>query len=255
MSPQLRTSFQTQPPTPTLPLRSPSPLTDYKKPLLLRLQDAKQWLQENPTESVITTSRLFKINYQTLYSSIKRPVACGRGGQNKILQEHQTKAIHTFIRDLLSYGIQPTMRLVFQSIYTLKQASNSNAMPPSKAWFGKWWKANHLHKIKLKPLAALRITAQDETTLRLWFREYTRTIAEKGIKRKNILNFDETSFRVSCPKGQSLLVPKDVAEVSISLLSICLSAWLAIWLSGYLAIWLSGCLALWLSGYLSIYIY
>jgi hypothetical protein len=126
------------------------------------------------------------------------------------------KAIHTFIRDLLSYGIQPTMALVFRSIYALKIASNpsvNTVKPPSKAWFGKWWKDNRLHKIKSKPLAANRIVAQDEAQIRLWFKGYIRTIEEMGIQKKNILNFDETGFRIGCPKGQTLLVPEDVLEV------------------------------------------
>ena len=104
----------------------------------------------------------YKVNYDTLKSSIK-PLKRPHGGHNKVLQEHQTKAIHTYIRDFFSYGIQPTMTLVFQTIYALKTASNPSAMPPSKAWFSKWWRENRLHKIKSKPLAALRIIAQDET--------------------------------------------------------------------------------------------
>ena len=219
MSLQLRSSFQpTRLPSP--PPRTPSPPIDYTRPSNLRLKDAKQWLEDNPTESCVTASRLFKVNYQSLYSSINRPHIRRRGGQNKILQEHQTRAIHSFIRDLLSYGIQPTVTLVFQSICTLKRASNPSAKPPTKAWFGGWWKANKLHKIKSKPLAALRITAQDTAEIRLWFQGYIRTIAEMGIQRRNILNFDETGFRVGCPKGQYLLVPKDVAEVSITTLPI-----------------------------------
>ena len=220
MPPQLRSSFQLpqapQPPQPTTsPPRSPSPLIDYTKPPNERLQDAKKWLEANPSEKVTTASRLYKIEYCTLQSSIQRPDNRQRGGQNKVLQEHQTRAIHTFIRDLLSYSIQPTDTLIFQSIHTLKKAANPNAKAPSRAWFARWWKENHLHKIRSKPLAALCITAQDTANLRLWFKGYIHTIKEKRIKMKNILNFDETGFRVGCPKGQTLLVPLDVTEVSI----------------------------------------
>ena len=156
MPPQLRTSFQ--PPQPiTPPTRSPSPLIDYNKPSKVRLEEAKQWLYKNPTKKPITASRLFRVNYQTLISSLKRSHVRPQGGHNKVLQEHQTRAIHTFIRDLLSYGIQPTDTLVFQSICTLKKAADLNAEPPSKVWFAKWWKANHLHKIRSKPLIALYI--------------------------------------------------------------------------------------------------
>ena len=41
-------------------------------------------------------------------------------------------------------------------------------------------------------------------------------IRELGIKkRKNIINFDETRFRIRCIKGHDLLVPDDIKEVYI----------------------------------------
>lgn len=214
MAPQLRTSFQSTCPT-SSPTRLPSSPINYSKPEATRIQQAKKWLKTNPTESLATASRLYQVKYRSLQSSIKRPTRT-HGGHNKVLQEYQTKAIHTFIRDLLSYGIQPTMALVFQSIYTIKRASNPTIKPPSKAWFGKWWRDNQLHKIKSKPLAALRIIAQDENAIQLWFKGYICTIKELQIQKRNILNFDETGFRIGCPKGQTLLVPVDVTEVSIS---------------------------------------
>lgn len=210
--PTLRTSF-TQPSTP--PPRELSPLIDYEKPSKIRLREAKQWLEENPTESVSTASRLYKLSYTTIYSAIKRSAKQPHGGHNKVLEPHETTALHTYIRDLLSYGIQPTDKLVFQSICTLKRVKDPEAKAPSKAWFARWWKANHLHKIKSRPLAVLRIDAQDTLQISSWFRAYKRTITEKGIQRKDILNFDKTGFRIRCPKGQSLLVPTDVTEVCL----------------------------------------
>jgi hypothetical protein len=217
MPPQIRTSFQptTRLPSSPLPLPPSSPI-DYSTTSAYRRQKAKHWLEANPTENIGTVCRLYQLNYHTLKSSIKRPKWRPHGGHNKVLQEHQIKAIHTFIRDLLSYGIQPTMTLVFQAIYALKKASNPSAIPSSKAWFGKWWKENRLHTIKSKPLAALRIVAQDEIEIQLWFKGYIRTIGELQIQRRHILNFDETGFRIGCPKGQTLLVPEDVLEVRIS---------------------------------------
>jgi hypothetical protein len=214
----LRTSFTLQPTTP--PLRALSPPIDYDKPSKLRLQEAKQWLEDNPTETVSTASRLYKLGYTTIYSAIKRQITQPHGGHNKVLEAHEATAIHTYIRDLLSYSIQPTDKLVFQSICVLKKAADPEAKAPSKAWFAKWWKANHLYKIKSKPLAVLRIDAQDTLQISSWFRAYKRTITEKGILRKDILNFDETGFRIGCPKGQSLLVPTDVTEVSLLLIAV-----------------------------------
>jgi hypothetical protein len=55
---------------------------DYSKSSSLRLQEVKQWLETHPTKSVATTSRLFKINRQSLYSSIRRLQKDTYGGYN-----------------------------------------------------------------------------------------------------------------------------------------------------------------------------
>jgi hypothetical protein len=95
----------------------------------------------------------------------------------------------------------------------LKRAQNPNLKPPSLGWFSGWWKQNGLHRIKMKPLAVVRLTAQQEQEIVQWFKAYQATIKEYGIKRRNIVNFDEAGFRVGCPKGQYLLVPTDILEV------------------------------------------
>jgi hypothetical protein len=45
------------------------------------------------------------------------------------------------------------------------------------------------------------LTAQDEQEVKRWFKEYHKTLGEYGIKRRNIVNFDEAGFRVGCAKG------------------------------------------------------
>ena len=77
----------------------------------------------------------------------------------------------------------------------------------------KWWKSSNLKKIKSKPLATVRFTAQQEDDVHKWFKTYQSTLSEYGIKRKNIINFDEAGFRVGCTKGQWILVPDDIKEV------------------------------------------
>jgi hypothetical protein len=104
--------------------------------------------------------------------------------------------------------------LVFNSICNLKRAEDpNNFKPPSLSWFSKWWKQNGLHKIKAKPLAVVRLTAQQEKEVIQWFRGYRATIKKYRIRRRNIVNFDKAGFRVGCPKGQYLLVPLDILEV------------------------------------------
>ena len=75
-----------------------------------RVQNAKQFLLENPKESIVCAARIFNLVDTTLYSLIEREKTPLKPteGQNKILEEHQVRAIHEFIRSLIAYGIQPT---------------------------------------------------------------------------------------------------------------------------------------------------
>jgi hypothetical protein len=61
------------------------------------------------------------------------------------------------------------------------------------------------------------MTAQDEKEIEEWFfgkeRGYLATLEKYNIKPKNLYNFDETGFRVGCPRGVEVIVPLDVKEV------------------------------------------
>ena len=71
------------------------------------LTDAKKFLKDNSTETT-------------------------RGGQNKILEPHQEKAIHDFIRSLLLHDLRPTHDLVFNAIVSLKRLQNPKYSDPTK---------------------------------------------------------------------------------------------------------------------------
>ena len=89
-----------------------------------------------------------------------------------------------------------------------------NKPPPSKGWFRQWWKTQPLRKITTKPIARERITAQDKVEVQEWFKQYRKVLHNKKISRKDIWNFDETGFRIGCPRGEVIYVPDDVNEVS-----------------------------------------
>ena len=90
--------------------------------------------------------------------------------------------------------------------------------PLSQNWMTKWWKCASLYKIKTKPLAKARITAQDIKDVEYWYNGesngYLQAIQKYSIKKRNCYNFDETGFRVECPRGLEVLVPIDIKEVS-----------------------------------------
>ena len=162
-----------------------------------RVQNAKQFLLENPKESIVCAARIFNLVDITLYSLIEREKTPPKKieGQNKILEEHKVRAIHEFIRSLITYGIQPTHKVVFAAINTLKRAQDAEFNDLSPRWFRQWWKDNCLHKIKTKLLAVVRYTAAQESDVRLWFDRYQRVLAQLRLTHsQDIWSFDEAGF-------------------------------------------------------------
>jgi hypothetical protein len=128
------------------------------------------------------------------------------------LTSGQEQSINLFIQSYLNHGLLPTKGVLISAITRLRALENKP--PPSASWFQKWWKTQPLHKIKTKPIARVRITAQDKDEVSQWFVKYREVVKKHEISRKDIWNFDETGFRIGCPKGEEIYVPLDVKEVS-----------------------------------------
>ena len=64
-----------------------------------RLRKAKEWLAQNPSEKTTTAARIFCVNRKTLDNAIHRKTNSSHGGQNRILNDAQEYAIHSYIRD------------------------------------------------------------------------------------------------------------------------------------------------------------
>jgi hypothetical protein len=191
-------------------------MSNDNKDLPTRLQEAIEWLQEHQEESITTASRIFQLNRTTLAYSIQKAKHVQKGGQNRILTPSQERAIHQFIESYLDHGLLPTKGVLQAVVTRLRQLENKG--PPSNSWFQKWWKTQPLHKIKTKPIAKDRITAQAKGEVVAWFQRYREVLKTHNIQRKDIWNFDETGFRIGCPKGQEIYVPNEVKEVSYSII-------------------------------------
>jgi hypothetical protein len=155
-------------------------------------------------------TRVFKLKRTTLsYSIHNLPSTSSYGGSTQVLTISQENALNLFIRSYLDHNLLPTKGIILAAIIRVRQP----LPPPSKSWFQKWWKTQPLRKIRTKPVARLRVSGQDKTEVQEWFKNYREVIQKHNIKRRDIWNFDETGFRVGCPKGEEIYVPLDVKEV------------------------------------------
>jgi hypothetical protein len=180
-----------------------------------RLREALEFKKEHPEETDTTVARIFDRSQIT-----RRKVAPARrrGGQNKLLQPYQVTAIQNYVREHVKSGFYPTKPMLFGAICHLLKTEVPPRPPPSKRWFQGFLKENvSLHVLKTKRISRKRVTAQDVEEVHTWFQKYERTIKEHNILPGNLWNFDETGFRVGCPKGEDVVVPIEVTEVHIAL--------------------------------------
>ena len=187
-------------------MTTPNALNDRKT----RIQLAKAFLTEHPEESITTASKIYQLTRTTLSSSIHAPLL-PHGGQNRILTLSQEQSINRFIQSYLEHGHLPTKGVILGAITHLRRLES--LPPPSDAWFKKWWKTQPIHKIKTKPIARDRISAQDMKEVKEWFKKYREVVDKYHVEKQHIFNFDETGFRVGCPRGEEIYVPLDVKEV------------------------------------------
>jgi hypothetical protein len=99
-----------------------------------RIENAKQFLKENPIEIIACAARIHDLIEITLYSSIKRQKdeaekktsVSRREEHNKILSQDETDALHDLIRFLLICCISSTHNLILRTISFLKRAKESD---------------------------------------------------------------------------------------------------------------------------------
>jgi hypothetical protein len=190
-------------------MTTPNALLDQKT----RIQHAKAFLIDNPQETIATASRIFQLSRTTLSSSIYAKPYLRKGGQNRILTPSQEQSLNRFIQSYLNHGQLPTRGVVLGAISHLRKLDGKPR--PSDSWFTKWWKTQPIHKITTKPIARDRVSAQDVKEVKEWFKKYKEAVKKYQVQRQDIFNFDETGFRVGCPKGEEIFVPLDVKEVRI----------------------------------------
>jgi hypothetical protein len=144
---------------------------DLASPTKYRIAQAKAWLRVYPDETAASIARLYGLIPNTFRSSLNRDTSSNThqvGGLNQVLSPSQERAIHSFIRSLLLFSIQPTHGLVYNAICGLK----SEEKTPSHSWFKKWFKKAGLYTIKTKPIVVIRVTAGQIGEVERWFQSY-----------------------------------------------------------------------------------
>jgi hypothetical protein len=185
------------------------------------IEQAIAFKAEYPTENASTSARIYHAKESSVRMALKRQrdrnsvVPIQNGGQNKILSDAQVKALTKYVEDLYFSGLGATKPMVLGAITHLRAAENLPKKAPSTRWFQAFLKSHPdlFRTVKAKPIAIARISAQDVEEVRKWFVDWTAFYKEKGLQPSDVLNFDETGFRVGVTSGEELLIPAWATEV------------------------------------------
>ncbi|RPA88837.1 hypothetical protein L873DRAFT_1849586 [Choiromyces venosus 120613-1] len=187
-----------------------------------QLNQALEWLQEDPSRTTNVAATQFQVNSSSLqmcqlhYWHQQRN-SCGtfneHGGNNIILTTAQEKALHLYCYEQWEMGIGATPSIIYAAICHLKQQEKCSQ--PSISWFHKWLKKNSaLHMIQTKPIGTARITTHTEEDLKMFFTNYQEILDRYGIHcARYIYNMDESEVRIGCPIGEIIVVPTEVKEL------------------------------------------
>jgi len=181
-----------------------------------------KWLEDEPDELASTAAKMFDVNPSSIrmrqlrkrHQELNTRGSFNQhGGNNLILTPTQEQAVFRFCQDQVEMGLGATPSIIYAAICHLHQQENRN--PPSRRWFQEWIKNNpHLHSIKTKPIAHVRIRTHTEEDLKSFFLDYQNNLAKYGIQRaKYIFNMDESGVRIGCPTGEIVVVPTHVKEL------------------------------------------
>jgi len=138
---------------------------------------AKEWLKENPSESIAVAARLWHLSPSTLRNSIARDKKTttrtttttttlkgpSSGGTNKVLTKAQIEALKDWIKIQSIQGLGATKKMVYAAVCHLRHPQPE----PLMSWLTKFIKRelHDFHTIKTKPIALQRVAAQDYETI------------------------------------------------------------------------------------------
>jgi hypothetical protein len=177
------------------------------------LSNACEWLTANPSESIKTASRIFKVPESTIRSRITRAATrkLPHGGHNKVLSIAQIEALKEWILEQYYLGLGANKHMVYKAVCHLRKPLPA----PSQSWLNKLIKQElkDFHFITTKPIAQQRTQAQEPSIIIEWFEKYTELVLQYHINPQSLWNMDETSFRIGILGGEQVIVPRVVKQL------------------------------------------
>ena len=178
---------------------------DYEK----RVAAAAQAYNLGQFSSISAAAQKFDVSRHTLSARLNsRPPRTAKTPNNKALNPIQEDTLLYWVKFLDNAGFPATKTKVVAYANEIRRRDLPGVRNLSEKWGTRWLKAqqkNGLFIKKIKSIEAKRQEAFDRSSVFEWFEKLLDIIITKGIQADDILNFDETGYRIGVGGDQDIV--------------------------------------------------
>ena len=178
---------------------------DYEK----RVIEATQACISGQFRSIRAAAREFDVSHATVANRLNgRPPRTAKTPTNKALNPIQEDALLYWIKFLDNAGFPPTKSMVVSYANEIRRRDKADCPWLSVKWGARWLttqRKNGLFVKKMKSIEAKRQAAFDRPSIAQWFEKLRIALTRYGIQSDDIINFDETGYRIGAAGDQEIV--------------------------------------------------
>jgi hypothetical protein len=174
-----------------------------------RIEEAAQAYNTRQFSSIRAAAREFDVDHTTLTNRLQgKPPRTAKIPTNKALNPIQEDTLLYWIKFLDNAGFPPTKSMVVSYANEIRKREQPGIRNLSVKWGARWLTAQQKKGLfirKIKSIEAKRQAAFDRPSIMIWFENLRKFIVEKGLQPDDILNFDETGYRIGVAGDQEIV--------------------------------------------------
>ena len=184
-----------------------------------RVQDALEYIEDNPAAKIAVVAREFGVTRQRLQRRMQGvPAREGHPAANTKLTREQEVALCRYIDRLDSMNLAVRPEFITDAANHILKESASRQTPQLVQEVGLKWTTRFIQrhgytkKLQTK-MSANRQASEDVKRVLLYFQQLQSTIKENGIPPDDIWNMDETGFRIGMGKDSMIITKRSRAHL------------------------------------------
>jgi hypothetical protein len=189
--------------------------SNYSPTMENKLQAAVLAYQNSEFKYISDCAKSYEVPYSLLRARLRSRNPT-QGGHNKALLPSQEAALKAYL-DRCIYLRRPSKKRYLWAAANTILCNSGIERIVSRRWTTRFLAQNPQYKKqRTKPLAVERQAAQERLQIEEHFQRFQAALLEHNIKKRDVWNFDETGFCISCLCGQLVLTHTNNKAVYIA---------------------------------------